>query len=135
LISGRQSGNKSDLACNLFIRQGNKATKSVLQRIEDLNGAAIAMARSRCIPNGFETKTFTAFIRRDYRPDIFGIPISIDGAGSNHKGSGSQWRRLLRFDLAQPGNRSIRRVVDECDQPVEYRGTAQRSQLEDRSVR
>ena len=61
------------------------------------------MARSRCIPNGFEIKAFMAFVRRDYRPDIFGIPILIDGAGSNHKDSGSQWRRLLRFDLAQPG--------------------------------
>ena len=52
--------------------------------IEALNGDAIAMARSRCIPNVFEIKAFTAFFPGDFRPDIFGIPIVINGASSNH---------------------------------------------------
>jgi hypothetical protein len=96
-----------------------------LAGIEPLNGVVIAMARTRCIPNVFEFKAFAAFLPGNYCPYIFGIPIVVNGSGPNHKGSGSQWRRHFRSDLAQPCYRTVRSVVDERDQPIEYRGPAQ----------
>ena len=56
---------------------------------ETLNGAAIAMARSRCVSNVFEIKAFSAFFPGSPCLDRFGVPISSHSSGSNHKDSGS----------------------------------------------